>query len=183
MSEWFQTIADVEATADEAEGLAAATLAWLVETGIVVAEETDCVLGRAGHAPGPRYAAAVTETYPGLLTLHTNGVEVITGQTVFFSMGADDVTCPHCGQVTNLEGDAWQALSDTIGVWYDGGTGEHPCPGCGKAVGLNDWTWSPPWGFGYFGLKFWNWPELSPRFLAEVSQRLGHRTVHPEGKM
>lgn len=32
MGDVFQTIADVEATADEAEGLAAATLAWLVDT-------------------------------------------------------------------------------------------------------------------------------------------------------
>jgi predicted RNA-binding Zn-ribbon protein involved in translation (DUF1610 family) len=185
VSEWFQTIADVEATAEEAEGLAAAALAWLVESGIVVAEETDCTLDGPGHAPGPNYATAVTHPDPNFLTLHENGLSVVTGQTVFFSMGADEVTCPQCGQVTPLEhdDDAWQALADTIGVWYDGGSGDHPCPACGKAVGLNEWTWSPPWGFGYLGLKFWNWPELSPQFLAEVSRRLGHRTVHPCGKM
>jgi hypothetical protein len=150
----------------------------------VLAEATDCALGGPGHAPGPRYLAAVTDADPHLLTLRTNGVQVITGRTVFFSMGADQVSCPHCGQVTTLDGTPeWQELSNTIGVWYDGGSGEQPCRGCGRTVGLNDWTWSPPWGFGHFGLEFWNWPELSPRFLAEVSHRLGHRTVYPCGKM
>jgi len=164
VGDWFQTIADVEASSDEAEPLAAAALAWLVETGIVLAEATDCVLSGRGHAPGPRYATAVTEADPGLLALRTNGVEAITGRSVFYSMGAEDVTCPHCRQVTVLNddrghpNDAWQALSDTIDAWFDGGRGEHPCPRCGHLVGLNEWTWSPPWGFGHLGIKFWNWP-------------------------
>lgn len=189
MGDWFQTIADVEATPNEAERLVAAVLAWLVESGIVLAETTDCALSDLGHAPGPRYATAVVEADPGLLTSRTNGVEFITGRTVFYSMGAEHVMCPHCGQLAALTdergnpNDAWHALSDTIGVWFDGGRGEHPCPGCGHLVGLNEWTWSPPWGFGHLGITFWNWPQLNPSFLSEVSQRLGHRTVHPCGKM
>jgi hypothetical protein len=189
VGEWFETIADVEATDEEAEGLAAATLAWLMDTGIVLAETTDCVLGDVGYPPGPRYATAVTEADPRLPTLRTNGVEVITGRTVFYSMGADQVTCPRCYQVTVLTDDrgqpnqTWHELSDTIGTWFEGGGADYQCPNCGHLVGLNDWTWSPAWGFGHLGIKFWNWPRLSPHFLAEVSQRLGHRTVHPCGKM
>jgi len=188
VGDWFQTIADVEATATEVDGLAAATLAWLVDTGVVLGEPTDCVLAGVGHPPGPRYTSAVTEADPGLLTLRTNGVEVITGRTVFYSMGADRVTCPRCEQVTVLTddrghpNDAWQDLSGTIGVWFGGGCDEHSCPNCRHPVGLNDWTWSPPWGFGYLGIKFWNWPPLGPRLRADLSQRLGHRTVHPFGK-
>jgi hypothetical protein len=189
VGDWFETIADVEAAADEADGLAAATLAWLVNTGVVLAEPTTCVLSGLAHAPGPQYATAVTEADPGLLSLRTNGVQVITGRTVFFSMGADRVTCPACGHSTELSDQggqpnhAWHELSETIGVWFDGGTGTHACLNCGNLVDLNDWTWSPPWGFGYLGITFWNWPPLAPHFLAEVSRRLGHRTVHPSGKM
>jgi endogenous inhibitor of DNA gyrase (YacG/DUF329 family) len=189
MGEWFQTIADVEATPDAAEDLAAATLAWLIASGIVVAEETDCALSGLAHAPGPRYLTAVVEADPSLFTLRTNGVQFDTGRAVHYSMGADEVTCPRCQHTVALTdergapNDAWQDLADTIDVWYSGGTGERPCPHCGYAVGLNDWTWSPPWGFGYLGITFWNWPPLHPRFLAGIGERLGHRTVHPYGKV
>jgi hypothetical protein len=80
------------------------------------------------------------EADPGLRALRANGVEVITGRSVFYSMGADHVTCPHCGQVTVVVGDrghpndAWQALSGAIDAWFDGGRGEHPCPGCEHLV-------------------------------------------------
>jgi len=184
MSEWFQTIADVQATDEEADVLAATTLAWLIDAGIVLAEPTDCVLAGLGYPPGPHYATAVTEADPHLLTWRTNGVEVITGRTVFYSMGADRITCPVCRQITELEGDFWHQLSDvTMRVWFDGGSGKHPCPNCRNLVELNDWTWSPPWAFGHLGITFWNWPPLNPDFLAEVARRLGHRTVHPNGKM
>jgi hypothetical protein len=63
------------------------------------------------------------------------------------------------------------------------GPDRNQCPHCGHSVGLNDWTWSPPWGFGYLGITFWNWPPVKSEFLAEIGDRLGHRTVHPCGKM
>ncbi len=190
MGDWFQTIVDVEATAQEAEALADATVTWLVDARIIAAEASDCVLGGAGHAPGTGYLAAVSEADPYLLTSRTNGVEIITGQAVFYSMGAETVGCPHCRQAVALSDEhghpnaAWHELSDSIDAWFsESGDGRRPCPTCRADVGLNDWAWSPPWGFGYLGLKFWNWPPLKPQFLTEVSRRLGHRTVHPFGKV
>src|SRR5512142_1104587 len=167
MGDYFQVIADVEATALEAEPLAAATLAWLVATGIVRAEPTDCVLAGRGHPPGPNHATAVIEADPRLLEWRTNGVEIITGRSVFYSMGADQVTCPACGKITALTdehghpNDAWDALSEVISAWFDDGCGKHRCE-CGQSVELNGLAWSPPWGFGYLGFKFWNWPQLDP---------------------
>jgi hypothetical protein len=185
LGERFQIIADVEAPAEEADELAAATVAWLVAGGIVAAELTDCGLSAPAHPPGPHYTKAVTPgPYRG-----AGGVEVVTGRTVFYSTDMEQVTCPHCGRATSLAdrdgqlNEAWQELSDTIGVWFGSGRGELPCRSCGRRVGLNDWTWSPPWGFGYLGFTFWNWPRLSPPFLAGMSRRLGHRTVHPYGKI
>jgi hypothetical protein len=56
-------------------------------------------------------------------------------------------------------------------------------PQCRQAVGLNDWIWHPPWGFGCLGFTFWNWPELRPQFVADVSRRLDHRVVRAHGKL
>jgi len=164
----FQTIADVEATAEEADELADALLAWLIETGVV--PSAGCVSRNE---------------------VTTEGLEIVTGRNVFSSLTGDWwVTCPHCAWSTDPEdtriGDsvgAWQDLQDTISGWHAGGSDQVRCPNCRRDVGLNDWGWSPPWGFGYLGFTFWNWPTFSPEFLAEVSERLGHRTVHPYGKL
>ena len=78
MSDWFETIADVEATAEEADRLAANVLDWLVERKIVVFETTDCVPGGVGYAPGPKYTAAVTAPYAQLHRLQVNGLNVVT---------------------------------------------------------------------------------------------------------
>ncbi|PWU51956.1 hypothetical protein DLJ46_03885 [Micromonospora globispora] len=99
MGDWFQVIAAPEATADEADRLAAEVLAWLVERGIVRPERTACVLGEGGHAPGPNWRVAVTDPDAGLLGLGTHGLEVITGRTVFYSPDLDSVACPYCGSV------------------------------------------------------------------------------------
>jgi hypothetical protein len=169
LGDYFQSIVDVEADAEEADELADAVLGWLLDTEVV--PSTDCV----------SYNEVSNE-----------GLVVVTRRHVFYSMtGEDAITCPHCGHMTTLDCDAdgrpigvWQDLLDTIGVWYDGGRGNRPCPNCDNSVELNDWSWSPPWGFGYLGFTFWNWGELlSPQFKAEVSRRLGHRTVHPYGKL
>jgi hypothetical protein len=168
LSSNFQTIVDVEAKAEEADELADAILAWLVETGVI--PSLDCVSRNE---------------------VSTEGLVVITRRHVFFSLiGEDEITCPHCGHAMPVECDAqgfaigmWQELFTTIGEWYDGGRGDRPCPRCAKSVELNDWIWSPPWGFGCLGFEFWNWDLLSPEFKAEVSRRLGHRTVHPYGRL
>ena len=165
----FQTIVDVEVGAGEADESADAILAWLLETGVV--PSMDCVSRNE---------------------VRTEGLVVITRRHVFYSMtGEDQVACPHCGHVTAMEYDGdglpvglWQEMLETIGVWYDGGPGERACPRCGRSVGLNDWDWAPPWGFGCLGFTFWDWgTQLSPEFKAEMSRRLGHRTVYPYGRL
>lgn len=187
MGEWFQTIVDVDATAAEAPDLAAATLDWLVQQDIVMATATDCVLAGVGHAPGPNYASIVTTPDPRLHTLRTNGLHVIVQRTVFHSSEPRLVTCPRCTAVTEFgftgPDEQWEHMSAAIGIWYDGGGDSYTCPTCRQPTGLNELRWDPPWGFGYLGFKFWNWPQLKDTFVAELSRRLGHRTVTPRGKL
>ena len=48
----FQKLGDLDATADEAQDLAAGALAWLVAEEIVSGELTDCALGGLASPPG-----------------------------------------------------------------------------------------------------------------------------------
>jgi hypothetical protein len=171
----FQILADIDAAPSEATHLAAKTVEWLVLAEIIVPDRTDCVLSADfGYAPGARHADAVANPHLYSPSFGADGVDVRTGRTVFHGgqSGIDRISCPHCATAAS-----WDAVSDTIDVWFDTGLGDHQCATCGGAAGLNDWRWEPPWAFGYFGLQFWNWPELSPSFIAELSGRLGHRVV------
>jgi hypothetical protein len=191
MSENYETIADVEATEDEAESLGQSVLSWLIDSGIVVAEASDCVAGGSGHAPGPRWADAVSDPSLGRPHLWANGLEVDVGRSWFHAgeFGVEEVTCPYCDTVTQLGDDggeppsAWQPFSRAIKEYHEGGQGVLDCPACKRPVGLNAWTWGPPTAFGELGFTFWNWPLLSPKFIAELSRRLGHRTVRVDGRL
>jgi hypothetical protein len=59
------------------------------------------------------------------------------------------------------------------------------CPHCGLLVDFNDWRWDSgrPFAVGFLGFAFWNWPELSDTFIAQVADRLGHRVVVTGGKL
>ncbi|HEV7935436.1 MAG TPA: hypothetical protein VGP70_24360 [Actinomadura sp.] len=193
MGDWFQTIGDIEATPDEAEKLAAAVLTWLVEAGIVAAERTDCVLGSdLGYPPGAKYTDAVTEPDPSLTKRWTNGLEILTGRTIFdFGQGEiERAECPHCRTSTRFLDDrgkfhyeAWGPFSEVVDAWHKDGDGLFTCRACEKPVRLNEWNWEPAWGFGDLGFMFWNWPPLKPGFVAEFSRRLEHRIVSPAGKL
>ncbi|MFL6055146.1 MAG: hypothetical protein ACJ72W_19875, partial [Actinoallomurus sp.] len=129
------------------------------------------------------------DPYPYLHGLRPNGLQVITGRTVFYSMGAKQITCPHSDMAIHFDldsgqpGNAWETVSATIDTWYSGGSDTHSCPTCGRSAGLNEWRWEPPWGFGYLGFEFWNWPPLTDDFVTDVSRQLGHRVVCPYGKL
>ncbi|HEY7200635.1 MAG TPA: hypothetical protein VIC57_10505 [Candidatus Dormibacteraeota bacterium] len=168
MSDGYQILADVDAGEDEAEPLGAAARSWLNAAGVV----------EPAGAPGPRYADAVLEASPAPLATRPNGLEVVTGRTVFHGDGTGRVACPGCSEAAD-----WDWLSEAIGDWDAGGDGRRTCPACGRPLGLNDWGWEPAWAFGFLGLRFWNWPPLRPAFVAEVGRRLGHRIVLVAGRL
>lgn len=128
----------------------------------------------------------------------TNGLSLITGRGFFDSgQGGFDVACRACQEHTEMATvctyrhceryrstgrlankalkEAWIAAIDE---WWDA---EAPvklaCPRCGHQEPLTDWIHDPPQGYGWLGFKFWNWPALTPEFVAEVGRQLGHRVV------
>ena len=196
MGDYFQHIVDVQVADDTAAGLAARLVAWLVETGVIEAELTDCVLGDLGHRPGPGYRAAVTDAVDDdfLLDGMENGVEVHVERTVFDPSQGDptSATCPRCGEVVAFIDPGpwkltseWAAFAEVLDRWQEGGSSAVPCPRCGVPVGINDWQWHEwfPMAVGCLGLTFWNWPPLAEEFVAQVAERLGHRVIVIAGKL
>jgi endogenous inhibitor of DNA gyrase (YacG/DUF329 family) len=195
VGDYFQIIADTEATEAEAPALGASVVAWLAGAGIIEAVPTDCVLStEPGYPPGPRYIAAVTGPGERLHSLRTNGLAVITTRSVFHPIQGElgPVACPRCGQTVELEDPAtgqaahqWERFSDALSTWMTGGPCEVACPHCGQAAGFNDWHWASDWPFavGFLGFKFWNWPPLKESFIAQLASQLGHRVVVTRGKL
>jgi hypothetical protein len=195
VGEYFQIIADVEATEIEAAVLAETVVRWLVADGVIMPDTGDCVLGAEfGYPPGPCYTAATTGPSAHLRGLVTNGVAVSTGRQVFHPGQADlgPVICPRCDRTVVLEDPVtgeltgrWEPFSEALNTWYAGGSSKVRCPYCHAAVDFNDWRWDNEWPFavGFLGFVFWNWPELNDRFIDQVAERLGHRLIVTGGKL
>jgi hypothetical protein len=175
----FQKLGDLDATADEASGLAASVSARLVTEGIVSGELTDCVFVGLGRPPGLRHGDALEnlDDADGVwTTLSTNGLHIDIGRQVYHGgqSGASDAACPKCGSI-ELFSDFSAALDD----WYKTGTADHGCPACTRLSLINDWRLEPQWGVGHLQLTFWNWPPLSKRFQKDVSTYLNdHRLLY-----
>lgn len=183
MGDWFQTIVDEEASAEEAETLANEIRDWLVGRGIIQATLTDCVLegdGR-GYPPGPNFEEAISPgAHHHFLHLRTNGLHLGIGRTVFHSgQGETTVVCPKC-QAPLDDHTKWVA---TIEEWYEGKTALLRCPRCNASTPITGWVFDPPWGLGNLGFNFWNWPPLKDEFVSELGDRLKHQTVTVKGKL
>jgi hypothetical protein len=177
MSDCFHKLCDLEASADEAPGLAADVLAWLVADDIISAELTDCVLGGLGHRPGGRAGETLENPADadGIWTeLQTNGLQIELGRQVFYGgqSGVSDATCPRCGTVEPFA-DFGTALSD----WCATGIADHACRACSGRSLINDWKLEPQWGVGHLQLTLWNWPPLSRQFRHDVSVRMNHHRL------
>jgi len=183
MSDWYQIIADIDATAESAEDFANRLREWMISHRIIATEKTDCVLGKdPGHAPGENYVRAAEESDGQLFKTRPNGVTFVAEKTIFYSGGVAEIylICSACG-ARFKQNDAW---SDALGDWYkSGGTGWLECERCAKRVPITEWQHDPPWAFGYVGVEFWNWPRLRPAFIAEATSLLGHRVRLIYGKV
>jgi hypothetical protein len=107
VSDCFQKLGDLEATAEEAPGLAAAVSAWLVAEDTVSGELTDCVLAGRGRRPGLRHGNALEN--PGdaggaWTTLWTSGLEIEVARQVYYGGGGgvSDAACPNCGNIKRI---------------------------------------------------------------------------------
>ncbi len=180
MSSGFVSIVPVAIELEHPEETAVTVVGWLAEKEIIIPRQTDCVLGSAfGFPPGPRYKDALERggNYWYFEEFNAaNGLEVITGRTVFHAggNGLSAVTCPCC-RADIIDNDAW---GDFLAEWVAGGTSHLPCPECGQKSLLNAYDFTIEqkliWAFSNFGLTFWNWPgEFKAGFIGELEDVIG----------
>lgn len=193
MGDRFQAIVDVQASAQEAGTLAADVRSWLISSGVVSAERTDCVLSAdLGYPSGPGADAVVGLS--GWSVPWQGGLDITIGRTVFDAGQGDPmaVTCPHCSAVIDLldedfelSDEAWEPFREVVHGWGEGRDVIVPCPACGRPVEPTFWKWADDYFvFAHLGFMFWNWPPLRPEFVAEFTRHLAdHRTVLLEGKL
>ena len=188
MGDWAQSIVDVDVKGDEAAELGERLTAWLVDTGVIASELTDCVLGSpVGHPPGTHYAARDR--------CHRRPAEPVAQR-------CRDRRWPH--RVLH-DGSAWRDVSE---VWSVRGArvGGQPLPHDVRyrderlvlryryrghqLFELRSRQWaqrlglgSAPVRFGELGVTFWNWHPLAREFVAEVGGFLGHRVVYNDHKL
>ena len=182
MGENYQAIVDRETSEDEAPVLGTLIRDWLVSEGVIERLTRDCVLSTdSGYPPGPNHANVTEEVNPYLMNLRTNGLAIITERRPYYSLTGDELhlicdTCERRFVSPDEHGDA-------IEEWFSRkGIGLLPCPSCGTAKPISEWRHEPPWAFGNLGFEFWNWYPLKSSFIAEVSQRLGHKVLLVGGK-
>jgi hypothetical protein len=164
MGDRFQTIVDPEAAEAETPALAASLLQWLIDEGIVVAQESDCALADEGYAPGPSWSKATGPSDYHLQEMRANGLQIVVKHNVFHNGGLGfEIVCDSCGGRFEPPDGSW---GDAVGEWYDhSGPGLLACPGCKAVRMITDWRHDPNIGFANLGFEFWNWPPLLNELL------------------
>ncbi|WP_371778443.1 hypothetical protein [Streptosporangium subroseum] len=193
MGDHFQVIVDVQASQQEADALAADVRGWLISSGVVSAERTDCVPSTdLGYPPGPRADAVVDLS--GWSVPWQDGLDITTGRTVFDAGQGEPmaVTCPYCSVTIDLVDEdfdlsyeAWEPFREVVHGWGEGRDVIIPCPACSRPVEPTSWKWAEDYFvLAHLGFTFWNWPPLRQEFVAEFTRRLAdHRTALLEGKL
>jgi hypothetical protein len=159
MGDFFQVIVDRDAGESEAASLAEAVLDWLTSEEIVEADATPCLNGLddLGYAPGPKMESWVPDADQARQTrsLRTNGLELVTDKTVFWSVSTEyEAVCPN-GHA-HVPPEDWL---DLAGEWQaDGGPALMECPTCHGSFSVTEWDFGHGFAFGYLGFRFWNWP-------------------------
>jgi hypothetical protein len=144
-------------------------LDWLIAENIVHAIPSDCVLSKGqGYAVSNGAGKVVNDPKSLPFKLITNGLEVITDRRIYHAGqdGLDKVICPECGL------DIAEQVGDYFNGWQSGESDSIICPGCNTPNDINEYLFTPVWGFSNLGFTFWNWPVFKDEFIETLIQKL-----------
>ena len=181
MSDSYITLVPDLMNKSQSEYLAHRVTDYLKERQIIQSFKTDCTLGETGFAPGKNYQSVLIGKHHDIQSLSVNGLEVITLRSVFHNGGGglDSISCPVCG--LNVIDTRW---SEAIVEWFnDTGKEELECIHCKSIKLITNYIFTPTWGFGVLGFKFWNWPQLNMAFLNSIEQLTGSQIKIIHGRI
>ncbi len=180
MGDYYTNVIPMDVEAEDAKLVAGKVHEFLVSQKIIQPEISDCTLTKTGgHAPGPNYEKALAQPNPGLLTLRTNGLEIVVERSAFDSGGLEDIQCPQCGQSV-IDSDWGAALQAWLGRKPDN---NFSCPACAYSGAVTSYIFEPPFVFAELGFTFWNWGDnLSDSFISELEEITDSRIAITIGK-
>lgn len=194
MSDNFEMLVDVDATAEEADQLSRAVLDRFRASGLISGELTgDCVLGGQGYRPGLAVADLYRrESFENRFWESLPcGVEPCVGRGFNeWAIGPvwEGFTCSTCGADIGPFSDGFDdSVGKVIGEWFDeSGPALLACPRCMEKRSITEWRCKPPLGFGNLAFRFWNWPPLDSSswnidVRAIVREVTGHTIVRTYG--
>ena len=174
MGDHIQSFIRTDIADDEAPARAEDVRRWLVEEGILLDTQTDCVLGApTGNPPGPNWRSAVQDGALGgdrFLGLWTNGAEIRGGErNVDGCQGDLFGICPSCQTSQAFTDDFGRAM----GAWVNKeGDSVVACAVCGVRSDITAWTFTCV-ALSVLSVTFWNWPQFSASFVSDLTDRLG----------
>lgn len=181
MGNYYTSIVPIEVDDSAVDHVELRILTWLQDDRIIQKELTNCLLGsELGFAPDVHYYKAIHEDFKDndILSLKTNGLEVIMNRTVFSTHELDNLNCPNCGH--DILATNW---SDSISDWHDGGEGLFTCDQCHKTQSITEMIFSPTWAFSSIGFTFWNWGMLKDSFIKDFERIAAHKCILVSGKL
>ena len=181
MSDHYISIVSEKTNPTDAQELAKRIVSYLTEKKIIQKELSDCVLGSTGHRPAENFGAILEKQNEGFWDLKTNGVEIITERTVFENggNGLEQVNCPNCGQ--NQIEENWE---NSLDHWYTKSDSDLvKCSNCSSKNSITKFDFKPNWGFGNFGLIFWNWGKFKSHFFTDLEKVIGTELKVVYGKL
>ncbi|MFD6142817.1 hypothetical protein [Promicromonospora sp. NPDC060271] len=198
MGTYYEWVADLDATEDDAPEVGRRVVEALVARGVILPElSPDAALGGDGHPAGPAWADTVEASASGESPW---GVEVRVGRSVQdggqFDVGS--VTCPRCSATREFFGPPEEfgpTCSDEEGLgqfyaaaeaWSEGdadGGADLECRSCGVATPVVEWRAGGA-ALTCLAFVFWGWDELRPEALRWVAEATGgHRIASGSGKI
>ena len=182
MSDTYISLVSERINSVDSKKVAEKVIAFLTKQKIVEKDLTNCVLGSSkGHAPAENYRNVLKKSEFDLKELKINGIELILEKQVFENggNGLEEVNCPNCGE-NNIENDWGNSLEN----WHSATDSDKlKCQKCGTENSVIEFKFKPTWAFGNFGITFWNWTELNPKFVAELENIIGSELKTVNGKI
>lgn len=159
----------------------------LIDHEIINSELSYCVLSEKeqGYGPGKQFIKAtiyeeeqldcINGSYASFSTgLAVNGLQVLTDHKTVANASGDwlGVNCPSCGKRHSYSGGVSSAIEEWLAKTS---AGEWTCEHCQFSAPIVYWDFQNDMVLGNLILKFWNWLEISPDFVEDLSELIGSK--------